>query len=122
MEKCWFSQRDFSCIKLGGVKTAPKPQLSLSARISDSMSEYCVSREIQWFLNFSVTHGCISLTTLLGKHYNDLLDRRISGRGRYEVKYYSFEYVFCIQIGTTYANFQEKVFPETPGKKFQILK
>ena len=60
------------------------------------------------------THGCISLTTLLlVKHYNDLLDRRSSGRGRDEVTYFSVEDVFCIHLGTEYANFQEKIFPET---------
>ena len=65
------------------------------------------------------THGYINLTTLLVKHYNDLLTRRRSGRARNKVTYFSVGDVFCIHLGTTYANFQEKIFPETSGKKFQ---
>ena len=54
-------------------------------------------------------YGCISLTTLLVKHYNDLIDRRSYGRGRDEV-------FFCINLGTTYANFQEKYSLKRQGK------
>ena len=68
------------------------------------------------------THGYTCLTTLLVKHYNDLLDRRSPGWGRDEVTYFSDEDVFVsIHLGTTYANFQEKIFPETPGKKLQTF-
>ena len=67
------------------------------------------------------THGCINVTTLLVKHYNDLLDRRSSGRGRDDVTYFYVGDVFCIYLGTTYADFQEKIFPETSGKKFQTF-
>ena len=71
--------------------------------------------------NDKYTHGCISLTTLSVKHYNDLLDRRSSGRSRDEFKYFSVGDIFCLHLGTTYANFQEKIFPETSGKKFQTF-
>ena len=55
------------------------------------------------------THGCISLTTLLVKHYNDLLDRQNYGRSRNEVTCFYVEDVFCIYLGSLYADFQEKV-------------
>ena len=41
--------------------------------------------------------------------------------GRDEVTYFSVGDDFCIHHGTTYANFQEKIFPETSGKKFQTF-
>ena len=63
------------------------------------------------------THGYINLTTLLVKHYNDLLTRRRSGRARNKVTYFSVGDGFCIHLGTTYTNFQEKNFPETSGRK-----
>ena len=43
----------------------------------------------------SFTHGGRYLTTLLVKHYNDLLDRQVSGRGREEVTYFYVGEVFC---------------------------
>ena len=67
------------------------------------------------------THGCINVTTLLVKHYNDLLDRRSSGRGRDTVTCFYVGDVFCIYLGTLYADFQEKIFPETSWKKLQTF-
>ena len=63
------------------------------------------------------THGCINVTTLLVKHYNDLLERRSSGRARDEVTFFYVGDVFCIYLGPMYANFQEKIFAEVSGKK-----
>ena len=57
-----------------------------------------------------------SLTTLLVKHYNDLLDRQSCRRGRVEVTYFYVGDVFCIYLGTKYADFQEKIFAEISGK------
>ena len=44
------------------------------------------------------THGYINLTTLLVKHYNDLLTRRRSGRARNEVTYFSVGDVTTMEI------------------------
>ena len=38
-----------------------------------------------------------------------------------EVSYLYVGDVFCIHLGTKYADFQEKIFVETSGKKFQTL-
>ena len=61
------------------------------------------------------------LHTLLVKHYNDLLERQSSKQGKDEVLYFYVGNVFCIHLGTKYANFQEKIFAEISGKKFQTL-
>ena len=59
--------------------------------------------------------------TLLLKHSKDLLERYSSERGKDEVSYFYAEDVFCIHLGTKYANFQENIFPETSGKRFQTF-
>ena len=61
------------------------------------------------------------LHTLLVKHYNDLLDMQSSERGKNKVTYFYVGDFFCIHLGTKYAHFQEKIFAETSGKKFQTL-
>ena len=66
-------------------------------------------------------NGCRSLTTLIVKYYNDLLERQSSGRDRGEVTYSYVGDIFCIYLGPMYANFQEKIFAEISGKKFQTL-
>ena len=48
-----------------------------------------------------------SLNTLLikyVKYYNDLLDSQSSGRGRVEVTYFYVGEVFCMCLGTLYAD------------------
>ena len=48
-----------------------------------------------------------SLNTLLikyVKYYNDLLDSQNSGRGRVEVTYFYVGEVFCMCLGTLYAD------------------
>ena len=67
------------------------------------------------------TDGCNILHTLLVKHYNDLLDRQSSERGKDEVTYFYVGDIFCIHLGTKYADFQEKIFAEISGKQFQTL-
>ena len=59
-----------------------------------------------------------SLTTLVVKHYNDLLDRQTSERGKDEVTYFYVGDLFCLNLGsgTKHANFQEKNFVEISGK------
>ena len=71
--------------------------------------------------NFKCTDGSNILHTLLVKHYNDLLDRQSSEQGKDEVTYIYVGDVFCIHLGTKYADFQEKIFAEISGKKFQTL-
>ena len=67
------------------------------------------------------TDGCRILHTLLVKHYNDLLDNQSSEQGKDEVTYFYVGDIFCIHLGTKYADFQEKIFAEISGKKFQTL-
>ena len=67
------------------------------------------------------TDGSRILHTLLVKHYNDLLDVQSSERDKDEVTYFYVGDVFCIHLGTKYADFQAKIFAEISGKKFQIL-
>ena len=50
-----------------------------------------------------------------------MLDRRSSGRARNEVTYFYVGDLFCIYLGSVYANFQEKILPETSGTKFQTF-
>ena len=67
------------------------------------------------------TDGNKILHTLLLKHYNDLLDKQSSERSRDEVTYFYVGDVFCKHLATMYADFQEKIFAEISGKKFQTL-
>ena len=57
-----------------------------------------------------------SLTTLVVKHYNDLLGSQTSERGRDEVTFFYVGDLFCIHLDTKYANFQEKITVEISGK------
>ena len=54
------------------------------------------------------TDGSRILHTLLVKHYNDLLYRLSSERDKDEVTYFYVRDVFCIHLGTKYADFQVK--------------
>ena len=54
------------------------------------------------------THRVILLHTLLVKYYNDLFGRQNSERGMDEVTFFYVGDLFCIHLGTKYANFQEK--------------
>ena len=67
------------------------------------------------------TDGNNILYTPLVKYYNDLLERQFSERGNDEVSYFYVGDVFCIHLGTKYANFQEKIFAEISGKTFQTF-
>ena len=67
------------------------------------------------------THGDKMLHTLLVKYFNDLLEKHCSERTKDEVSYLYVGDVFCIHLGTKYADFQEKMFAEISGKKFQTL-
>ena len=62
------------------------------------------------------THRVILLHTLLVKYYNDLFGRQNSERGMDEVTFFYVGDLFCIHLGTKYANFQEKISAEIPGK------
>ena len=50
-----------------------------------------------------------TLHTLLVKHYNDLLDRQSSERGRDEATLSYVGAILCIYLGTMYVDFQEKI-------------
>ena len=76
---------------------------------------------LSFHLSFVITDGNNILHTPLVKHYNDLLGRQNSERGKDEVSYFYVGDVFCIQLGTKYADFQEKISAEISGKKFQTL-
>ena len=62
------------------------------------------------------TDGLIKLFTLLVKYYNDLLGRQSSERGMNEVTFFYVGDLFCIHLGTKYANFQEKISSEKSGQ------
>ena len=76
---------------------------------------------VQLLFSRICTDGSRILHTLLVKHFNTLLDRLSSERGKDEVTYFYVGDVFCIHLGTKYADFQEKIFAEISGKKFQTL-
>ena len=57
------------------------------------------------------------LNTPLKKHFNDLLERQTSKRDKNEVSYFNVGDLFCILLGTKYADFHEKIFAEISGKK-----
>ena len=65
-----------------------------------------------WTPNFSLpfiyTHGDKNLHTLLAKHYNDLLDGQSFEQSIDNVTYFYVGDLFCLHLGTKYANFQEK--------------
>ena len=67
------------------------------------------------------THGPRTLTTLLVKYYNGLLDAQISERCRDEVTFIYVGVVLCIHLGSKYADFQEKIFADISGEKFQTF-
>ena len=69
--------------------------------------------------NLIGTHGDKNLHTLLVKHFNDLLGGQKSERSIDKVTYFYVGDLFCIHLGTKYANFQEKIYAEISGKKFQ---
>ena len=48
-------------------------------------------------------------------------DIQSSERDKDKVTYFDVGDVFCIHLGTKYADFQEKIFAEISGKKFQTL-
>ena len=61
------------------------------------------------------------LNTPLVKHFNGLLERLSSEQDKDKVSYFYVGNVFFIHLGTKYADFQEKIFAEISGKKFQTL-
>ena len=68
------------------------------------------------------TDGNKILHTLLVKYNNHLLDKQSFERSRDEVTYFYVGDVFCKHLGTMYADFQEKIFAEISGKKFQTFR
>ena len=54
--------------------------------------------------------------TLLVKYFNDLLDGHKSEWSIDKVTYFYVGDLFCIHLGTKYANFQEKISAEISGK------
>ena len=73
------------------------------------------------FRHFEYTHGDKKLHTLLVKYFNDLLDGQKSERSIDKVTYFYVGDLFCIHLGTNYANFQEKIFADISGRKLQTL-
>ena len=77
-------------------------------------ARYCINLYIR-------THGGENLTTLLVKYFNDLLRDQSSERSRDEVTFFYVGDVLCIHLGSKYADFQEKIFAEISGKKYQTF-
>ena len=69
----------------------------------------------------TITHGDKNLHTLLVKYFNDLLDGQESERSIDKVTYFYVGDLFCIHLGTKYANFQEKIFADISERKLQTL-
>ena len=63
------------------------------------------------------THGGENLTTLLVKYFNDLPGVQRSERNRNEVTFFYVGDVLRMHLGSKYANFQEKIFPETSWRR-----
>ena len=59
--------------------------------------------------------------TLLVKYFNDLLDGQKSEWSIDKVTYFYVGDLFCIHLGTKYANFQEKIFVDFSKKKSSTL-
>ena len=59
--------------------------------------------------------------TLLVKYFNDLLDGQKSEQSIDKVTYFYVGDLFCIDLGTKYANFQEKILADISGRKLQTL-
>ena len=72
-------------------------------------------------ISYLDTHWDKNLHTLLVKHFNDLLDGQKSERSIDKVTYFYVGDLFCIHLGTKYANFQEKIFADISGRKLQTL-
>ena len=67
------------------------------------------------------THGDKNLHTLLVKHYNDLLYGKSFERSIDKVTYFYVGDLFCIHLGSKFADFQEKIFADISGRKLQTL-
>ena len=67
------------------------------------------------------THGDKMLHTLLVKRFNDLPYGQKSQRSIDKVTYFYVGDLFCIHLGTKYANFQEKIVADISGRKLQTL-
>ena len=66
------------------------------------------------------THGDKKLHTLLVKYFNDLLDGQKSQWSIDKVTYFYVGDLFCIHLGTKYANFQEKIFADISGESCKL--
>ena len=67
------------------------------------------------------TRGLKSNHSARVKYFNDFLSSQTSKWDRDEVTFFNVGNLFCIHLGTKYANFQEKIFAEISGKNFQTL-
>ena len=56
------------------------------------------------------THDPILIPTLFVKYYNDLLGRLNSERGMDEVTFFYVGDLFCIHLGTKYAEISAEIF------------
>ena len=100
------------------IRTSGKRHARKNALLSTS---YSIS--ITFFLQTD-TDGSKMLHTLLVKHYNDLLERQSSERGRARMKFHTsmLGTFFVYTLGLSrYADFQQKFFVEISGKKFKTL-
>ena len=70
---------------------------------------------------YEYTHGDKNLHTLLVKYFNDLLHGQKCEWSIDKVTCFYVGDLFCIHLGTKYANFQEKIFADISGRKLQTL-
>ena len=107
-------------IQLHDVKENFAPWLYLFPKTRKNFSKKMSSERVMNNLGLH-THEDKNLHTILVKHFNDLLDGQKSQRSIVKVTYFYVGDLFCIHLGTKYANFQEKIFADISGRKLQTL-
>ena len=70
---------------------------------------------------FVLTHGEKSLNTQLVKYYNDFLDKLRSEQDKGEVSILLVGDPYVIPLGSKYADFQQKISPDSSCGKTQTL-
>ena len=99
LRKKVFSQQN-SIVALLIVIEAASHKHALPKLISILLRIMSIQRLLCCNFKFPTLYWNNILHTLLVKHYNDLLERQSSERGKDEVSYFYVGDVFCIHLGT----------------------
>ena len=91
----------------------------------DCMYKLCIAVNILYHYNTVLTLNALTkglkLYIVEVSHYIDYYDSLSCRRGRGEVTYFNVGGLFCLHLGTKYANFQEKILGDFLGKKLFIV-